>query len=379
MTGSTRTRAQSLGVSRRKGTTQSSGNLIRRMKTPASAQTSNNPNRIDLEAARTFLRLLDPKAKRFHFRVVPEAEGATGHARNIVGRFDDVADELIAANEAGCAVYTSTQAMKGTSASLANLKRLRCCWIDVDARQGQKLPKTWGLLPPQLVVESSPGSYHAWWLLSDEPSREDWSGVQQSLVQRFKSDPNGVTNVAKLLRVPGFLHRKGEPHRVSIIHSSPVRYGFREMLEVYTPVAPKRIKPSSSKTKAGSSVDVAVLRSALDFLEDVPHPRVKSSTTYSDDYDTWFRFGLAIYRALGDRGFEHWDEWSSTSRVYPGRIASRAKWTTFAHADHEDGVTVGSVFFIAKRHGWSHAREVSRVQLARALEKYRGSLKQVHA
>lgn len=379
MIASTKSRPRSLEVSRRKATTSGSVTRSRKSKTPASAQPCNNPDTIDLEAARAFLALLDPTTKRHHFRVVPEAEGATGHARNITGSFDRVANDLIEANQAGCAVYISTQAMKGDTASSANLKRLRCGWIDLDARQGQKLPKQWGMLPPQLVIESSPGSCHCWWTLSDTPTRDDWAGVQRALVKRFKSDPSGATNVAKLLRVPGFLHLKAEPHRVSIIRASPVRYGFEEMAQVYTPVLPIRPAQTTRKSKPSDPVDVVVLRSALDFLEDVPHPRVKGSTTFSDDYDAWWRFGVAIHRAMGQQGFEVWDAWSSRSRFYPGRQVSRAKWETFTNADREDGVTVGSIFFAAKRHGWSHAREVTKAQLARALEKYRGSQKQVHA
>jgi hypothetical protein len=138
-------------------------------------------------------------------------------------------------------------------------------------------------------------------------------------------------------------------------------------------------RPRFGTVRAKWPVDVVVLRSALDFLGDVPHPRMKGSTTFSDDYDAWWRFGVAIRRAMGQHGFDLWDEWSSRSRFYPGRHVSRAKWETFTNADREDGVTVGSIFFTAKRHGWSHAREVSRAQLARALEKYRGIQKQDHA
>lgn len=346
-------------------------------KTAAGAQTYNSPV-IDLEMARTFLSQLDPAAKRFHFRTIPEAKGATEPARNIVARFDDVAEELVSANRAGCAVYVSTQDMRGDSAKAANLKRLRCHWIDIDARQGQKLPRNWKLLPPQIVIETSPGSSHCWFLLADSPEAEQWAGVQRALVKRFRSDFNGCTNVAKLLRVPGFLHQKDEPHLVRVLDSSPVRYTSAKMAEVYTPISPKKPSRAQHPSSGQSSVDRAVLQSALDHLADVPHPRVKGSTTYSDDYDGWWQFGLAIHRAMGEDGFDMWDGWSRESRLYPGRQDSRAKWKTFSQAEHDNGVTVGTIFFTAKRHGWSHSRALSKSQLANALAKFRGSSSQRH-
>lgn len=66
----------------------------------------------------------------------------------------------------------------------------------------------------------------------------------------------------------------------------------------------------------------------------------------SDDYEVWLKIGMA----LKSSGYEVdvWDEWSRTSSKYnPGDCEK--KWVTF----RKDGVGLGSLFFIAKQHGWT--------------------------
>jgi hypothetical protein len=69
-------------------------------------------------------------------------------------------------------------------------------------------------------------------------------------------------------------------------------------------------------------------------------------------YHDWVRVGMALKSALGDAGFELWDKWSSGSPKYPGRRETEAKWRSFSG----QGVTVGTLFHIAKLHGWRRNR-----------------------
>jgi hypothetical protein len=58
------------------------------------------------------------------------------------------------------------------------------------------------------------------------------------------------------------------------------------------------------------------------------------------DYDDWLHIGAAVCDALGDDGFELWDEWSRGSDKYPGPEAMDHKWRECAKlsAYHEDTV-----------------------------------------
>ena len=63
-------------------------------------------------------------------------------------------------------------------------------------------------------------------------------------------------------------------------------------------------------------------------------------------YDTWYRVAAAIYRALGDDGFDLFDEWSSGStHKYPGRQGCRRQWDFSKRLDQ---ITIGTLFHYAR-------------------------------
>jgi len=59
---------------------------------------------------------------------------------------------------------------------------------------------------PHIIVESSPGYYHAYWLVKDI-SLDEFRGMQKALAERFGGDEN-VHDLSRVMRVPGFFHRK---------------------------------------------------------------------------------------------------------------------------------------------------------------------------
>jgi hypothetical protein len=90
----------------------------------------------------------------------------------------------------------------------------------------------------------------------------------------------------------------------------------------------------------------------------------------AEDYDVWFRVGLALARwdSQGDgrgRGFDMWDRWSATSAKYPGRAALQTKWRSFgAHG----GVQVATLYGIAAEHGFDRKEEGERLREQRRKE-----------
>ena len=78
-------------------------------------------------------------------------------------------------------------------------------------------------------------------------------------------------------------------------------------------------------------------------------------------YDEWVMAGMALhwgeaYGCIGD-GLELWRDWSATDpdRYKVGECA--AKWRGF---DAEGGLTLGSLFWLAKRYGWKGCRRRGR-------------------
>lgn len=68
----------------------------------------------------------------------------------------------------------------------------------------------------------------------------------------------------------------------------------------------------------------------------------------SDDRDTWVKMAMAVKHELGDAGFALWDAWGQQDESYKPS-ASREVWKS---AKADGGITGGSLFFIAKQHGW---------------------------
>ena len=68
---------------------------------------------------------------------------------------------------------------------------------------------------PDIVVESSLGRWHCYWLVSDCPL-DKFKLRQQQLAAKFKSDSK-VIDLPRVLRLPGFFHQKAEPFMTRVI------------------------------------------------------------------------------------------------------------------------------------------------------------------
>jgi hypothetical protein len=68
----------------------------------------------DLDHARQFLALLDSDPASFTFQVIPERTGSNAAPKFLHGSVDTLADQLVAANQAGAGIFFMVNA--GTSA-----------------------------------------------------------------------------------------------------------------------------------------------------------------------------------------------------------------------------------------------------------------------
>lgn len=63
-------------------------------------------------------------------------------------------------------------------------------------------------MEPHIIIESSPSRFHAYWFVEHVPL-EKFESIQKSLAKRFNAD-SSVCDLPRLMRLPGFFHRKGE-------------------------------------------------------------------------------------------------------------------------------------------------------------------------
>jgi len=169
----------------------------------------------DRETVVRFLRLLDPAARDFTFQTFDD-DRCSGHTPN--GRLArDTSDrnEVIHLYALGAGVFVTINETDLTGRKSENIKRIRAVWQEDDEGHGGPFP-----LPPSLVVESSPGHFHRYWLTADdwpadEQGRADFAAVMERMVASYGSDKN-AKDISRVLRLPGFLHRKDatQPHMV---------------------------------------------------------------------------------------------------------------------------------------------------------------------
>ncbi len=74
----------------------------------------------------------------------------------------------------------------------------------------------------------------------------------------------------------------------------------------------------------------------------------------AEDRKVWLTMGMAIKSKLGDAGFYIWDNWSQTGSNYNQKDA-QATWRSI---DSDGGITIGTLFHIAKEHGYTPDRPV---------------------
>lgn len=81
----------------------------------------------------------------------------------------------------------------------------------------------------------------------------------------------------------------------------------------------------------------------------------------SDDRDVWVQVGMAVKSELGNDGFELWDSWSRTSDRY-NKSSAKAVWRSIRP---QGGITVRTLFKLAREYGWKGAGTVEPIQATR--------------
>ena len=81
-------------------------------------------------------------------------------------------------------------------------------------------------LPPSAIVRSSltpdGPKMHYYWFLRHNESLEAWLPAMQHLAKHFGTDLS-VCKLSQVMRLPGFLHRKGKPQRTELLECHPTR------------------------------------------------------------------------------------------------------------------------------------------------------------
>ena len=160
-----------------------------------------------------FLAALEPDGE-FTFQALPEARDSSTSPTVLHGALGSVRDRLEALNRHGAGIFVMVNAGDGlvpeggkSCRTAANVRRVRAVFVDLDG--APVAPILMSALPPDWVVCSSPGRWHAYWRVSDCPL-DKFVMTQAALAARFGGDPV-VKDLPRVMRVPGFFHQKADP------------------------------------------------------------------------------------------------------------------------------------------------------------------------
>ena len=134
-------------------------------------------------------------------------------ARIMHGTIAQHDDKLRTLNARGAGVFFMVNEGDGRGRKAANVRRVRALFVDLDGSPLE--PVEAAPLRPHAIVESSSGRWHAYWRVKDCPL-DRFKPLQQALATRFNGDPK-VCDLPRVMRVPGFDHRKGEAFRSRVV------------------------------------------------------------------------------------------------------------------------------------------------------------------
>lgn len=243
-----------------------------------------------------FLRLLDPIAKDFSFRVLPEGRTSTIKPGNLKGRIKALRSILEQQNRKGGGVFVTVNE-GGQRAD--EITRVRAVFADTD---GAPLDPIRAALTPHIIVESSPEKWHVYWLVAPDFPLDQFGSVQTAIAKRFGSDPI-VKDLPRVMRLPGFLHMKSAPHlcRLVEINRNLPRHSLDDIVQGLSLNLNSTVKPNratQTRREIGSKVDFGEVERALAYV----NPFVPR--------DQWIGHILALAHEFGEGGRELAHRWS---------------------------------------------------------------------
>jgi len=120
------------------------------------------------------------------------------------------------------------------------LKRIRAIWADDDTER--KEPRSDFPIPPNIVVETSPGKFHYYWLTTTKDI-EEWGQVMNGIANTYNTDGN-AKDLVRVLRVPGFLHHKHNAFQSKAYIGDSTPYKWNEITKAF-PLHPESTRQKS--------------------------------------------------------------------------------------------------------------------------------------
>ncbi|MEJ7746151.1 MAG: DNA-primase RepB domain-containing protein [Luteimonas sp.] len=139
-------------------------------------------------------------------------------ARILHGDYWRHAGALAKLNAKGAGVFVMVNRGDGNGRKAGNVQAVRAVFLDLDG--APLAPVLAAPIPPAIVCESSPGKHHAYWPIAGMPLG-DFRSAQQALAMQYGGDA-AVCDLPRVMRLPGYVHAKGQPFTSRLLHCDPV-------------------------------------------------------------------------------------------------------------------------------------------------------------
>lgn len=217
--------------------------------------------RPNLIQAQSFLTALDEDSDEFCFQTFDDTEQKRkAMTRKFFGSLEQHKDTLSNLNDQGAGIFVTVNQTNGKGRKKADITRIRALFVDLDGAPLEPLQTA--ATPPHITVETSPGRFHAYWRVAD-CGLEQCEPLLKQLIARFKADAS-CSDRSRVLRLPGFVHRKKSPYLVHVIDSIPGEYSIKDLsLPVDTDLQKRQMTQQSSSVSSVSSVGSAFIPEAI--------------------------------------------------------------------------------------------------------------------
>jgi RepB DNA-primase from phage plasmid len=141
----------------------------------------------------TFLAIDDDKTR--NAPPSPEKHGTLAQATNFIKN----------ATAKGYGIYVTVNRTDLKGRKKENILEVRALFVDLDGAPIQ--PVLDCEIPPDIVVQSSRGKYHAYWLNDGSITLDQFTPLQKGLIAKFNGD-KCVHDLPRIMRLPGSWHQK---------------------------------------------------------------------------------------------------------------------------------------------------------------------------
>ncbi len=302
----------------------------------------------DRDAAERFLAAIDPSAQSFTFQTFDDNKDRKDKdlASVLPGSLQSRWGKLTRSNDDGAGIFVTINETDGFGRETKNVERVRALFIDLD---GAPLPTEFHA-KPHIVVESSHGKWHVYWLVKN-CKLDDFTPLQRRIAKFYNGDP-AVQDLPRVLRVPGFLHRKGEPFMTRLVEAHDFEpYDVEQVMAGIPELKAPELPPKDSTHDEGSAEE-AKLRSALDAIP----TDEKLLDEKLGSHKVFVNIGRALERWDHDRGLALWDEWCRRNPDKYNKDGLDSQWASF-HKNRDNGakqVTIKSIYYFAREFGWTY-------------------------